>query len=125
MPVTEMDVRVGVQPGYDRFVIELNGVVPTWEVTPQATTTFTTDGSGQPVTLAGTRGILVRVHGAGPQSNGTWSRDIHGNGAIREAREVGNFEAVFSWGLGVTGTGCFRAFVLTGPDRLVVDVQSP
>lgn len=126
MPVTEIDVRVGTHPGYDRFVIQLNAPVPTWEVRPQASSTFTQDASGQQITLAGTRGILVLVHGAGPPSNGTWSQDVTGNPTIREARQIGNFESVFSWGLGVEGSGCFRAFLLDSvPNTLIVDVQSP
>ena len=125
MPVTPLDVRLGRQAGYARFVIELDAIVPAWQVSPQASTTFIEDASGRQVTLAGAHGILVRLHGAGSQSNGGWLKDITSNTTIREARQIGNFEAVFTWGLGVEGTGCFRAFTLTGPDRLVVDVQSP
>lgn len=123
-PVTPSRVQLGSQTGYDRFVIETNAAVPSWEVTPQSAPNFIQDPSGRPVTLAGTRGILVRVHGAGTQGGGQWAQDMTAAGTIREARELGNFEAVFSWGLGVSGSGCFRAFTLTGPDRLVVDVQS-
>ena len=45
--------------------------------------------------------------------------------ALKEARQVGDFERVFSWGLGVGTPGCVRISVLSGPDRLVVDVLKP
>ena len=126
-PVTAIDIRLNNgAAGYARFVIQTNAAVPVWEVVPQATTDFILDPSGRTVTLAGSRGILIRVHGAGPQSNGGWQKDYtEPSGTIREARELGNFEAVLSFGLGVDASGCFRAFTLTGPDRLVIDVQSP
>jgi hypothetical protein len=124
MPVHVTDVRTGGQSGYDRFVIQFDGPVPAWQATAQSSTTFTEDASGRQVTLAGTQGLLIRVGGAGSQTQG-WLQDLTGPGTIREARQLGNFEAVFSWGLGVQGGGCFRAFALTGPDRLVIDVQNP
>jgi hypothetical protein len=44
--------------------------------------------------------------------------------AIREARPVGDLEGMVSWGLRVRGPGFVRVMTLTGPNRLVVDVQA-
>jgi hypothetical protein len=37
--------------------------------------------------------------------------------------ESGDFEASHNWYLGVNGGTCLRAFYLTDPARLVIDVQ--
>jgi hypothetical protein len=39
-------------------------------------------------------------------------------------RRVEDFEGVVALGLGVNGAACYRAFFLTSPERLVVDVQA-
>jgi len=81
------------------------------------------------VTLDGSSGVRVVVHGATAMSaNGTWSLDQKpAYPELREARQVGDFERVYSWGLGLADGkgGCERATVLTGPDRLVIDVEHP
>ncbi len=119
-------VRAGAQSGYDRFVIELSGGVGQYEVRPQASATFTQDPSGAPVTLAGSAGLTVTLHGT--SSHGTYSgpTDLNpaGTATVREARQLGDFEGVVTWGLGVSHPACFRAFTLGGPSRLVVDVRA-
>jgi hypothetical protein len=124
-PVGVTAVRVGGQGGYDRFVIELNGPVPHFAVGPQASARFVRDASGQPVTLRGSAGLVVRLQGA--QAHGTYSgsADLRPTGAaaIQEASQIGDFEGVVTWGLGLSRAACFRAFTLTSPSRLVVDVQ--
>ena len=41
------------------------------------------------------------------------------------AQTVGDFEAVLSWGAGLTRESCLRTLELSNPSRLVVDVQTP
>ena len=125
------DVRVGPANGYDRFVIEFDAAVPAYSVTPQASSSFMTDPRGEILQLQGSSGVLIVVHGAsgfdlsGKQTF-TGSQDLTpGYPVLKEARQVSDFERVFSWGLGLSSPNCIRAFTLTGPDRLVVDVQSP
>jgi len=126
-------VRVGTAAGYDRFVIELDGPVPAYSVTPQDSSTFMADASGQTLQLQGTRGIVIVVHGAsGTDVNGhqtfIGSQDLTpGYPVLKEARQVGDFERVFKWGLGVSEPDCGHVNVttLTGPDRLVVDILRP
>lgn len=125
-PIGVTAVRAASQSGFERFVIQLNGAVPAFEVKPQASATFVQDPSGLNVTLSGRVGLVVTLHGA--QSHGTYSgaTDLHpgGTSVIKEARQLGDFEGVLTWGLGLSHASCFRAYTLTGPSRLIVDVQS-
>jgi hypothetical protein len=125
-PVPVTAVRAGPQNGYDRFVVQLDGPVPQYEVRPQASAVFTQDASGLQVTLAGSAGLKVTLHGASGQGTYSGPTDLRpaGTGTLREARQMGDFEGVVTWGLGVSHPACFRAFALTGPSRLVVDVQA-
>jgi hypothetical protein len=43
---------------------------------------------------------------------------------LEEARQVQDFEGTVKWGLGLSKAACYRAFFLTNPDRLVIDVQT-
>jgi hypothetical protein len=117
-------VRVGGHPGYDRFVIEFSGAVPSYTVTLQSNSRFTLDPKGGTVTLEGTNGVLITVQHinwtayAGPTSlrpEFTY---------LREARLIQNFEGVQQWGLGIAGTAAVRVFTLTSPARLVVDITT-
>lgn len=117
-------VRVGAHPGYDRFVIDFSGAVPSYTVTPQANSQFTLTPKGATVTREGTNGVLITVQPinwtayAGPMSlrpEFTY---------LREARLVQNFEGVQQWGLGIAGVAAVRVFTLTAPARLVVDVTA-
>ncbi len=117
-------VRVGSNPGFDRFVIQFDGPVPGYAVAPQATSSFVADASGQSVHLAGAAGVAIRLSPSSGQ--GTYSGPnafTPAYAALREARQVGDFEAVVHWGLGTAGPTCIRAFTLTSPARLVVDVS--
>ena len=123
-PVPVTDVRAAAQSGVDRFVIQFSGPVPQYEVKPQASTTFTQDPSGFRVTLDGSAGLQVTVHGAQSYGSYNGSTDLRPRlPVLREARQVGDFEGVLTWGLGLSHASCFRAYVLTGPSRLVIDVQ--
>ena len=123
-PVPVTDVRAAAQTGVDRFVIQLSGPVPQYEVKPQASTTFTRDPSGFRVSLEGSSGLQVTVHGAQSYGSYSGSTDLTPRlTVLREARQVGDFEGVLTWGLGLSRASCFRAYVLTGPSRLVIDVQ--
>jgi hypothetical protein len=119
-------VRTGQQSGYDRFVIELAGGVGQYQVKPQGNATFTQDASGQQVTLAGSAGLAVTLHDTSSHGTYTGPTDLQpaGTANLREARQLGDFEGVVTWGLGLAHPGCFRAFTLSGPSRLVVDVQA-
>ena len=117
------DVRVGAHDGYDRFVIEFSGAVPTYAVERRAGTAFRASPSDLPATLAGDNGVLITIS---PVQDWMEYRGptafTPGFTHLREARQLENFEAVQQWGLGVAGAGCLRVFLLDSPSRLVVDV---
>jgi hypothetical protein len=119
-------VRTGTHPGYDRLTIEFNNGQPTSiELRPQSGTTFTNSPRGDQVTLMGQNGILVIIHGSDMHTAYSGSTDIKtGYSALVEVRQVEDFEGVVQLGLGLSGTTCYRAFILTNPTRLVIDVQA-
>lgn len=118
-------VRAAAQAGYDRFVIEFNGPVPQYEVLSQPNATFIQDASGQAVQLEGSSGVLVIVRNSSAYGTYAGPSDLHPRSAVlHEARQVGDFEGVVKWGLGLSQPACHRVSVLSGPSRLVVDVQA-
>ena len=116
-------VRVSEQPGYDRFVLQFDGAVPTYTVKRQPKPTFTLGGSGQSITLSGTSGALVTVHSATETNSYSGPTDISHPEflVIKEARLTQDFEGSVSWALGLDHASCLRTFTLANPARLVVD----
>jgi hypothetical protein len=119
-------VRVGTGSGYDRFVVEFAGDVPGFKVQRHSGSTLIEDASGRPLTLDGASTLSVVLNPASGQGSYSGPNDFKpAYPVLREARRTGDFEAVTSWGLGLARASCFRAFTLTSPARLVVDVESP
>jgi len=119
-------LRTGTHGSYDRITIEFaNGVPSDVRVSAPDGTTFTLSPSGQSATLRGDHGILITIRGADLHTSYSGSTDIVTSYAtLVEVRRVQDFEGVVQVGLGVKGAGCYRAFFMTNPDRLVIDVQS-
>jgi hypothetical protein len=120
-------IRVAHHDGYDRLVFDFtasaSGTVPAYELTPQSTPHFTRDASGQPVTLLGSAGIRAVFR------NTTVGSGVRGDikaglPAIREVANIGDFEGVTSYGVGLSSGACFRVSELSGPSRVVIDVQT-
>ena len=87
---------------------------------------FTMGASGQSVTLLGDSGLLVVIRGADEHTSYSGPTDFKtGYGKLREARQVEDFEGTVQWALGLSGTACYRVYVLKNPDRLVIDAQAP
>jgi len=122
---TVTSIRVAAHSGYDRLVIGFatSLAVPQYELHRQASSTFTRDASGQPVTLDGSAGIRTVLRGA-DIADGVPSDQKPGLAEIREVVNIGNFERVVSYGIGLTDPACFRVIELSGPSRLVIDVQT-
>ena len=116
--------RVAGHSGFDRFVLQFDGTVPSYTVRRQSTPTFTLDPKGSKVTLRGTRGVLITVKPENWTAYTGPSRLVPLLAVIREARLVQNFEGTMQWGLGILGTPCLRVTTLKGPARLVVDVAA-
>lgn len=119
-------LRTGSHGSYDRVTIEFGNGVPhdVGISAPTADTTFTMSPSGQQATLKGDHGILITIHGSDLHTTYSGSTDIvTGDPTIAEVRRVQDFEGVVQIGLGINGPGCYTATFMTGPDRLVIDVQ--
>src|SRR4029077_18134875 len=119
-------VRAGTHTGYDRITIEFqNGQPSSIELRPQGNSTFTQGASGQMVTLAGSAGLLVVIKGADEHTAYSGATDFKTNySVLLEARQMEDFEGTVQWGLGLSKSACHRAFFLTNPTRLVIDIQT-
>jgi len=123
---TVYDVRVAHHDSYDRLVIGFPtaSTMPQYQLTQQATAQFVRDASGQPVVLSGSAGIRLVIRNTDIVSGAP--SDVKPNlPEIREVAQIGNFERVVSYGIGLATPACFRVLELTGPTRLVIDVQTP
>lgn len=119
------DVRVGQQSGYDRFVIEFGGGVPSYSVTPQPNTTFTRSPKGDQVTLEGTSGVLIVIHAVTNWTSYSGPSGFHPRYTyLRQAVLVENFEGYQQWALGFSGSPCLRVAAFSSPSRLVVDIAT-
>jgi hypothetical protein len=123
MPSVITAVRVGSDGTRDRFVIEFNGPVPPITLTKQSGTVFTQDASGRQITVQGTTGWKLVLHGADEHASYTGPSDfVTGYPQLKEARNIGDFEGVVTWALGVnSANACPAVSVITGPNRLVID----
>jgi hypothetical protein len=119
-------VRTGTHAGYDRLTIEFqNGQPGSIEVSPQSGTIFTRSPRGDRVALAGQNGILILGRGADAHTAYSGSTDIKtAYPVLLEARQLEDFEGYVQWGIGLAKPACYRAFVLTNPTRLVIDIQT-
>lgn len=125
-PGTVTSVRTAHHEGYDRLVIGFatSNAVPQYTVKRQASSTFTKDASGQQVSLDGSAGIKVVLHDS-DIAPGVPSDQNPRLPEIREVANIGNFERVVSYGVGLQDQACIRVFQLSGPSRLVIDVATP
>lgn len=133
MPMQLTAVRVAHQAaGYDRIVFEFappagtTAYLPTYTVSRQSSAKFVKDPSGMSVTLSGADGLRIVVHGASGAGSYSASRDLTpALPVVQEVEELGDFEAVLSWGVGLSRPSCIRTLELSNPTRLVIDVQTP
>ena len=119
-------IRVAHHVGYDRLVIGFatSNTMPQYQLTQQATSHFVRDASGQPVTLDGSAGLRVVLRNA-DITPGALNDLQPALPAIREVAQIGNFERVVSYGVALATPACFRVLELSGPTRLVIDVEAP
>jgi hypothetical protein len=115
--------RVGTQPGYERFVLQFDSAVPSYTAKRQSTAVFPVGATGQPITLNGSAGVMVRVHSATGANTFSGSIDmVHSEYQIlKEARQTEDYEGYVGWALGLSKLACMRVFTLTDPARLIVD----
>jgi hypothetical protein len=125
-----VDVRVGEHDGYDRVVFEFDNGIPEFIVS-QAEPPYTQDPSGLPIEVEGVSVLQLVMIGATrfdaesdyePTYAGPTEFDP-GFERLVHLIESGDFEAVSSWYIGLSGDACVRVLTLDGPDRLVVDIE--
>jgi hypothetical protein len=115
-------VTVGRHAGFDRVVVTFSGPVPGYSVkyVPQVVS----DASGQPVSLLGSAFLELVLRPTSTSTHAPQNTITPGFAALRQVKGAGDFEAVTSYGIGQATKAGFRAFTLTGPNRLVVDVAA-
>lgn len=120
-------VNVGHHATYDRVVFRFSGPTPGYNV--RYVRRVTADPSGLPVRLDGDAVITVTMHSVASAQAGKpaapQGRQRPRFPALREVAGAGDFEGHVSFGLGTSSKSGFRAFTLSNPDRLVVDVRIP
>lgn len=121
-------IRVGHHPAFDRIVIDLDGKASGYSV--RYVKKAHRDPSGKVARLLGPRTLLIALSPANGHDVNTgdptlttprkvkWRLD-----EVRETKVLGDFEAVFSVGVGLAHKTPFRVHTLHNPTRIVVDVQ--
>jgi hypothetical protein len=117
-------IATGCHSTFDRFVIRGRFATPGYNV--RYVNKVIADGSGNTVSLLGTKRIHVVIREArGHTSGGT---DLLPNVLtplcpnLRQVKGAGDFEGVVSFGIGLRRKTGFRVFRLTAPTRIVIDV---
>jgi hypothetical protein len=122
------DVRVGRHDGFDRVVLELGGEgTPGWDV--RYVDEASSQGSGDPVEVAGDAVLQLTVTGAGyPYDTGVEEFSTSGTvsapdtEAVTEVAFDGTYEGTTVAFVGVQDRAPFRVYLLEGPTRLVLEV---
>jgi hypothetical protein len=119
-------VDVGQHEGFDRVVFRFSSAAPGYNIS--YVDQVTADPSDQPVALQGNAFILVAVHSIASTNVGApaapQGRQTPNFPQLKEIAGAGDFEGTVSFGLGLASRSGFRVSVLTGPDRIVVDVKT-
>jgi hypothetical protein len=128
-------VAVARHEGYDRVVFQFRNALPGYRI-EYTKPPIRQDGSGEVVDVAGKAILLIRMEPASgfdlsvPEGKLVYTgpRRISGASAgasvIREAVQIGDFEAVLVWAIGLDDRVDFRVSTLDGPPRVVVDFRN-
>jgi hypothetical protein len=124
---TLVDVRAGSHAGFDRVVFEFQGDVPQHRI--GYVDQLVEDGSGNPVSVAGAADLEVVFQGANAhKEDGSPTisprRFSPGLPAVKEIAQLGDFEAVVSYGVGVDQRRPIQVSTLSNPSRLVIDIAT-
>jgi hypothetical protein len=124
---TLVDVRAGSHAGFDRVVFEFQGDVPQHRI--GYVDQLVEDGSGNPVSVAGAADLEVVFQGANAhKEDGSPTisprRFSPGLPAVKEIAQLGDFEAVVSYGIGVDQRRPIQVSTLSNPSRLVIDIAT-
>lgn len=92
----------------DTLTLRFDHGTPAFEVRPQASSRFSRDPSGLPVTLPGSAGAAIVLRGfRGDTPNYSGSQSLTSDGrALLQVRQIGDFEGVVTWAAGLSEPGC-------------------
>lgn len=112
---------------YDRIAFEFADTAPGYHV-EYATRPVVRCGSGDPVTVAGTARLVVRLEPArahDERGNSSVERREWSPGlpAVKEVKLICDFEGQVEWVLGITAARPYRVVDTGSPARLVLDVR--
>lgn len=122
------DVRVGEHDGFDRVVFEFDSGIPEFRL-DEATPPLLQDPSGLEMQVDGSAFLRLVMQGGtavSPDGVKTYSGPTDfkpGFAKLAELASAGDFEAVSSWYIGLSETSCVRILTLSGPSRLVIDIE--
>jgi len=125
------DVRVGDHATFTRVVFDFTGDgVPLFSVGYSAGPTFSGSGGGDAVSVDGNAHLTVNIYPAITYDIDTYVATYTGPnafdpglGPIAEIAFVDDFEADMLWVIGLTDQKGFEVTTLTGPVRLVIDIE--
>jgi len=131
-PAALVAVRTGVGEGTQRIVFEFDGdEVPGWQVGYEPLPVLA-DPTGEPVDLAGTAALVVRMTPAStvdltdgsftPTYDGPRRLGIDGGSPGGELVLTGDFEGLMTWAVGLDARVPFAVDALVEPARLVIDL---
>jgi hypothetical protein len=124
--VSITDTRVGTHAGYDRIVFEFAGTERPRLTVDVASPPFDQDASGLPVKVAGSVFLKLRLYDASGYPTYTGPDSFSpGYPNLIALVNTGDYEGYVTWIAGLNGPACYRIATLTGPTRIVVDVQAP
>ena len=126
--LTVTALRVAAQDGFDRVVVELQGSgAPGWDV--RYVDQAADPGSGAALPVAGSGVLQVQVTGVAnpyqtglPEYSGPRVLTARGTSGVTEVRWAATYEGTSLVVVGTSGRRPFRAFALSDPARVVVDV---
>jgi hypothetical protein len=129
--VTVSDIRLGRHDGFDRVVFDVGGTgTPGWDV--RYVDSASSQGSGEPVDVAGGAVLQVSLTGVGyPYETGVEefspSRPLTGadTEVVTEVVFDATFEGTTVAFVGTTKKSPFRVYQLQNPTRVVVEVADP
>lgn len=107
--------------GYDRFVIQFNSAVPSYQLKPNATGTQFSNG-GQPVTVLGSFGVLLHLTNVTTPSQLRQNGDLQlQSSSLQEVRLLAGAAGTADFGVGLSKDVCPNISMMSGPQRLVID----
>jgi hypothetical protein len=120
-------VRSAHHPSFDRITFEFRGPRPSHRI--GYVSQLVEDASGEPVHLAGRAAINVVFQGANAhdeQGHPTVSprRFRPALPSLEEVAQIGDFEAVVAYGLGVDHKVPFKVLELSSPSRVAIDIST-